>query len=67
MEENSLENLVKGLTIVKDEFFRNKEELKMSKRKDVIAVELKTILDNNSDYYSLKTALTTYIDNLYKL
>ena len=39
----------------------------MSKRKDVIAVELKTILDNNSDYYSLKTALTTYIDNLYKL
>ncbi len=66
-ENNSLENLVKGLTIVKEEFFKNKDELKVSKRKDVVAVELKTILDNNTDYTSLKSALQVYIDNLYKL
>ena len=66
-ENNNLENLVKGLTIVKEEFFKNKDELKVSKRKDVVAVELKTILDNNTDYISLKSALQLYIDNLYKL
>ena len=66
-ENNNLENLVKGLTIVKEEFFKNKDELKVSKRKDVVAVELKTILDNNIDYTSLKSALQVYIDNLYKL
>lgn len=64
---NNLEMLVQGLTIIKDEFIRNKEELKVSKRKDVVAVELKSILDNNSDFNSLKTAIQEYIDDLYKM
>lgn len=67
MNENNLENLVKGLTIVKEEFFKNKEELKFSKRKDIVAVELKNILNSNCDYNSLKTAIQTYIDDLYKV
>lgn len=66
-ENNNLEMLVQGLTIIKDEFIRNKEELKVSKRKDVVAVELKSILDNNSDFNSLKTAIQEYIDDLYKM
>ena len=63
-ENNNLEMLVQGLTIIKDEFIRNKEELKVSKRKDVVAVELKSILDSNSDFNSLKTAIQEYIDGL---
>lgn len=66
-ENNNLEMLVQGLTIIKDEFIRNKEELKVSRRKDVVAVELKSILDNNSDFNSLKTAIQEYIDDLYKM
>lgn len=66
-ENNNLEMLVQGLTIIKDEFIRNKEELKVSKRKDVVAVELKSILDSNSDFNSLKTAIQEYIDGLYKM
>lgn len=66
-ENNNLEMLVQGLTIIKDEFIRNKEELKVSKRKDVVAVELKSILDSNSDFNSLKTAIQEYIDDLYKM
>ena len=66
-ENNNLEMLVQGLTIIKDEFIRNKEELKVSKRKDVVAVELKSILDSNSDFNSLKTAIQEYINDLYKM
>lgn len=66
-ENNNLEMLVQGLTIIKDEFIRNKEELKVSKRKDVVAVELKSILDSNSDFNSLKTAIQEYIGDLYKM
>lgn len=66
-ENNNLEMLVQGLTIIKDEFIRNKEELKVSKRKDIVAVELKSILDSNSDFNSLKTAIQEYINDLYKM
>lgn len=63
--DTNLENLVKGLSIVKEEFFKNKEELKFSIRKDVVAVELKSILNNNSDYINLKNAIQNYIKTLY--
>lgn len=63
--DTNLENLVKGLNIIKEEFFKNKEELKFSIRKDVVAVELKSILNNNSDYINLKNAIQNYIKTLY--
>lgn len=42
-------------------------ELKVSIRRDVVAVELKDILTNNPDNYSLRASLESYIQNLYKL
>ena len=68
MENESLkaqaDNIIKQLTAVKEEFVRNKEELAVSIRKDIVSIELKSILVENTDYYSLKNALETYIENL---
>lgn len=66
-EKNNLENLVKGLSIVKEEFFKNKDELKVSIRKDVVAVELKAIIEKTDNYLNLKAALENYIKDLYKI
>lgn len=68
MENESLkaqaDNIIKQLTAVKEEFVRNKEEIAVSIRKDIVSVELKSILSEHTDYYSLKNALETYIENL---
>ena len=66
-EKNNLENLVKGLSIVKEEFFKNKDELKVSIRKDIVAVELKAIIEKTDNYLNLKAALENYIKDLYKI
>lgn len=58
---------VNDLTLVKEEFIKDKQELAVSIRKDVIAVQLKELLNSNTDYYNLKSALEMYIQNLYKL
>lgn len=58
---------VNDLTLVKEEFIKDKQELAVSIRKDVVAVQLKELLDSNTDYYNLKSALEMYIQNLYKL
>lgn len=65
--ELDLKKLVSQLELVKDEFIKNKNELMISKRNDIIAVELKTILNNTQDYTSLKTAIEKYINDLYKI
>ena len=62
-----LNELVKQLEIVKKEFIKDKELLKISRRNDVIAVELKTILANNTTYDTLSSAIESYIDKLYKI
>lgn len=58
---------VNDLTLVKEEFIKDKQELAVSIRKDVVAVQLKELLDSNTDYYNLKSALEMYIQTLYKL
>lgn len=67
VNKTQLEDMVEGLTAVKEEFFRCKDELKVSKRKDVVASELKQILTDSSDYDTLKSRLDDYIAKLYEL
>lgn len=67
VDKTQLEGMVAGLTAVKDELFRLRDESKVSKRKDVVAVELKAILDKTDNYINLKAAIQEYIENLYKI
>ena len=62
-----LNELVNQLEIVKTEFIKDKELLKISRRNDVIAVELKTILANNTTYDTLSSAIESYINKLYEI
>lgn len=68
MEKESLkaqaEKVIEQLTAVKEDYIKNKEELALSIRRDVVRVELKALLQDNTDYISLKRALENYIDNL---
>ena len=64
--EEQAQKLIERLTVVKDEFIRNKDELLVSVRKDVVASELKDIISKNTDYQSLAQALEIYISNMYK-
>lgn len=65
-ELNRLEkNLIERLNEVKDIMDGQRDELSVSIRKDVVAVQLKDILDNNVDIYSLRNALEEYIKDLY--
>lgn len=65
-ELNRLEkNLIERLNEVKDIMDGQRDELSVSIRKDIVAVQLKDILDNNVDIYSLRNALEEYIKDLY--
>lgn len=65
-ELNILEkNLIERLNEVKDIMDSQRDELLVSIRKDVVSVQLKDILDNNTDIYSLRNALEDYIKDLY--
>lgn len=64
--EEQAQKLIERLTVVKNEFIRNKDELLVSVRKDVVASELKDIMSKNTDYQSLTQALEVYISNMYK-
>ena len=65
-ELNNLEkNLVMKLNEIKDIMDAQKNTLAVSVRRDVIAVQLKDILDENTSFYSLKSALEEYIKSLY--
>lgn len=67
VDKTQLEDMVDKLNIVKQEFFKDKEELSVSIRKDVVGVELKNILLNTDNYLSLKKSIQDYIDQLYKV
>lgn len=68
LENDSLkataEKVIEQLSAVKEEFIKNKEELELSIRRDVVKVELKSIIAENKDYDSLKKALEKYVDNI---
>lgn len=65
-ELNILEkNLIERLNEVKDIMDSQRDELLVSIRKDVVSVQLKDILDNNTDIYSLRNAIEDYIKDLY--
>ena len=53
--------------IIKNAFIKNQQDLKFSIRKDIVAAQLKDLLENNPNFYELKSALETYIDNLLKI
>lgn len=57
-------DLVNQLTFIKEEFKKYEVEKAISIRRDVVVVELKDILLNNADFYSLKDALEVYIEKL---
>lgn len=59
------ENLVKKLNEVKVIMDKQRDELAVSIRRDVVAVQLKEMLEDNSSYYSLKNAIEDYIKTLY--
>lgn len=69
--ENNLQaqedELIKQLNIVKQGFIKNNEQLKYSIRKDVIAAQLKDLLESNSTFYELKYAIENLIDDLLKI
>lgn len=64
--ENQLETFVEKLTMVKDDYIKSKQELAVSIRKDVVAVELKNILKTTSDL-DLRNAISKYVDDLFKM
>lgn len=69
--ENNLQaqedELIKQLNIVKQGFIKNNEQLKYSIRKDVIAAQLKDLLESNSTFYELKYAIENLINDLLKI
>ena len=56
--------LIDKLLLVKQNYIDKEQELKVSVRRDVVSVQLKQILENSSDYESLKNNIQTYIDKL---
>ncbi len=67
VNKTQLEGMVDGLTAVKEEFLRLKDEEKVSVRKDVVVAELRQLLASNKDYTSLSNELKAYIDNLIQI
>ena len=61
------QKLIDQLTIIKNAFIKNQQDLKLSIRKDIVVAQLKDLLENNPNFYELKSALETYIDNLLKI
>lgn len=59
--------MIDMLSAVREEFIKNKEELKFSIRRDIVAVELRDIVTQNPDYYSLKEAIDQYCKKLINL
>lgn len=59
------EILVSKLNEVKDIMDSQRDTLAVSIRKDVVAVQLKEILEEHVSYYALKNALEEYIKDLY--
>ena len=58
------EDLVNKLLLIRDDYKQTKEQLALSIRKDILLAELKDMLMENHDFYSLKNAIEDYICNL---
>lgn len=58
------EELVNNLILVKEDYIKMKEQLGVSLRKDILLIELKDMLVNNTDFFSLKNAIEEYINKL---
>lgn len=58
------QEMVNKLTVVRDEFIKNKQELAVSVRKDVVCTNLKDFLNNCNTYEELTEQLQKFIDNL---
>lgn len=63
--EKQAQELVNKLTIIKQEFIKNKEELLVSIRRDEVAVQLKDILNNSNTLQELQQNIQNYINTLY--
>ena len=61
------QKLIDQLTLIKNAFIKNQQDLKFSIRKDIVAAQLRDLLENNPNFYELKSALEAYIDNLLKI
>lgn len=59
-------DLINKLNEVKGIMDNQRDLLAVSIRKDVVAVQLKDLLESYTDFYSLKSAIEEYIQNLYK-
>ena len=68
MEDESLkkqaEKVLEQLIAVKEEFLKNKDELEVSIRKDIVKAEIKAILSEATDYESLRDMIEAYINSL---
>ena len=64
LDKTQLEGMVEGLTAVRDEFIKNKEELKYSIRKDVVSLQLKSILNDCDNYNELRAQIEKLIAEL---
>lgn len=64
--KNLEENLIKRLNEVRDIMDKQNQDLQFSIRKDVVAVQLKEIIQSHSSFFSLRDAIEDYIDDLYK-
>lgn len=56
--------LINKLTLVKDEFIKNRTELAVSIRKDVVIATLKDMLQNCTEYDTLKKSIQNFIEEL---
>ena len=45
------QKLIDQLTIIKNAFIKNQQDLKFSIRKDIVAAQLKDLLENNPNFY----------------
>lgn len=58
------QEMVNKLTVVRNEFIKNRQELAVSIRKDIVCANLKDFLNNCNTYEELTEQLQKFIDNL---
>lgn len=59
------ETLVNKLNEVRDILDKQRGELAVSIRRDVVAITLKDMIESHTSFYSLKAAIEEYIKDLY--
>ena len=68
MDNNEIQKqeqkLIENLLLVKEDYIKCKDLLAVSIRKDLLLIELKDMLINNVDFFSLKAALEEYIEKI---